>query len=1190
MRQPPVGCFRLCLTVGIIIFLTVLTVTTALRREECCDGEDGEEAPAPPRPHRNGPPSQHQRRVMEQPTEEDAEPGFAPRPLQRRPPKKVQRRPQMEEEDDDDDDDDDAVVVGGPPGRRQRPAQRMRNGTIARRRNSQRLKMTGDRVTHTGSQSIRRAIASGVDLNVGLADNYRIPRHRNNRTLAGRHQPELFLNQQDRVAGLGHIPNTDASVYDVPRSGYPVIRSVTLKEGEDALPKDVPVQQLADAVDDANELARGDFRAIIMRHREPRCIIGDYGQGGSVHPLSWITAQGINIAEYAYENEFSAIRLSNGLVKGKGDVLYSTLRKAAENGYQPSDDCYVEDQRQCNVKTPYRTFDGSCNNVNNRLWGAAMTGEIHATHAAYEDGIAAPRDFSVTSIINQEPTFLPSAREVSISISQPGMRRSDRKITMMVFQLGQLVAHDLMNTPVDLVENPAKKGDWILPACCGMDQHNGPNCQHPSCYPIKIPPNDPFYGQYQLTCMEFVRSQPANPRTCDLTPRQPVNINSHFLDASAVYGSRLQDSMKLRGPRGTLSINEITGPSCMMSPAGPDSMSCHAAGEGRPCMMSGDSRVNQHTGVISMSSLYIREHNRIARYISDSRPGMPDEVIFQVARRIVIAQHQHIVYNELLPTLLGNRIYSEPSNGLQLTQNGYCKDCYYDTVNPSISVEFGAAAYRLHTLVPNHLPTRDASGGFPPLYEHMLNPEMFYRPGIVDELLQALVQHPAESFDPLLSGALQNHLFQMKTKPYGQDQHSLNIQRGRDQGVPSYAEVRKACGYPEVQSFADLEDLMPPRAVQQLASIYKHVLDIDLYAGGISEFPVNGGDGVVGPTFACIITDQFARLRHGDRFWYENKEAKFTKAQLQEIRKTSLAALLCLNTPAENMQPRALLLDSARNPVLSCDDLMPGFLNLDPFLEDLSPSKAETVDITDLAAEAVLEVPDHGMDPEVPVDLVLGMDQADQEDLGLGTDLEDLMMDQEDLDLGMAPEDLADRMMGLEDLDRGMDLDLADPDRGTDQEDLGRGTVPMEGLEDPADPVSVDPGLDLADLADPDLEDPTADLADRASLDQPTEVLVVRLLGPSVVRESPSRFKVPPVHLAARRTLVDGQPVETLRKVPTLTGTLLGEFVNVQNSPSGAPLKVSVSGDGSVVVNGAAPVKSSAPVGEITPRPVLNHV
>ena len=53
----------------------------------------------------------------------------------------------------------------------------------------------------------------------------------------------------------------------------------------------------------------------------------------------------------------------------------------------------------------------------------------------------------------------------------------------------------------------------------------------------------------------------------------------------------------------------------------------------------------------------------------------------------------------------------------------------------------------------------------------------------------------------------------------------------------------------------------------------------------------------MGPTFACIIARQFANIRRGDRFWFENPRfpSAFTADQLREIRKASQAKIICEN-------------------------------------------------------------------------------------------------------------------------------------------------------------------------------------------------------------------------------------------------------------------------------------------------------
>lgn len=182
------------------------------------------------------------------------------------------------------------------------------------------------------------------------------------------------------------------------------------------------------------------------------------------------------------------------------------------------------------------------------------------------------------------------------------------------------------------------------------------------------------------------------------------------------------------------------------------------------------------------------------------------------------------------------------------------------------------------------------------LSNHFFNTDLLFQPGMIDEIMRGLTTVSIETFDQFLTAEVTNHLFEEKEKPFsGMDLAALNLQRGRDHGLQTYNEYRVLCNLTHARSFNDLSREVAKPIIERLKRTYAHVDDIDLFSGGLVETPLHGG--LVGPTFGCILGIQFRKLRKCDRFWYENSDPliRFTDAQLSEIRKVTLAKILCDN-------------------------------------------------------------------------------------------------------------------------------------------------------------------------------------------------------------------------------------------------------------------------------------------------------
>nr|XP_037286859.1 peroxidasin homolog isoform X2 [Rhipicephalus microplus] len=401
--------------------------------------------------------------------------------------------------------------------------------------------------------------------------------------------------------------------------------------------------------------------------------------------------------------------------------------------------------------------------------------------------------------------------------------------------------------------------------------------------------------------------------------RDHTNQVTAFIDASTVYGSTAEETNQLRSFRKGMLRTLDTKWSKPLLPPGSEAeiLECQERGRNSKCFMAGDSRVNEQPGLTALHTIWMREHNRVARHLSTLNPGWDDERLFQEARRVVGAEVQHVTLTEFLPAVLGESVAQ--IFGLKPATSGHWRG-YDTTVDPGVSNVFAAAAFRFgHSLVPHAFHRYDKRHRLllndTPLHSEFFNPTHLFRPGAVDRLVLGLVNQPASGMDEQLSPEVTNRLFQPQGQDFGLDLMALNVQRGRDHGLPPYVAWRRHCGLQPVRGFQDLEQFVGPAASQALGKLYASIDDVDLFPAGIAEKPVLGG--VVGPTFACLIAEQFVRMRKGDRFWYENGglASSFTSDQLRELRKVTLARVLCDNLDdIETIQARVMeQVDQRRN-------------------------------------------------------------------------------------------------------------------------------------------------------------------------------------------------------------------------------------------------------------------------------------
>lgn len=541
---------------------------------------------------------------------------------------------------------------------------------------------------------------------------------------------------------------------------------------------------------------------------------------------------------------------------GRNMLSIDDITRSVPTGCVPQlSDAGVDCRKSLCYHLMYRTLDGTCNNLDKPMQGAAFRRFNRHFPAQYDDGRGEP----ISSLNKSRP----SAREANRVMLSSAQSVVHDKFNNMMMQWGQFMSHDMSKTTLQPSAN-CKTCDPV-----------------PSkCMPIPIGEKDPNLGFKSKQCLKVSRSAPI----CRVEPREQLNENTAYIDGSMIYGSSLKDLHKFRdGRTGFLRVTRFNNQNVLPF----DQSKCANKDKCTASFTAGDIRANLFIGLSSLHIMFAREHNRIAQKLTELNPTWSGDRVFQEARKIVGAEIQNVLYKEYLPKLLGasfDKVIG-PYKG-------------YDTnVDSTIANEFTTSAFRFgHGMIEEFYKRVDLSGN------NITHGGFFFGDGVFKSgkiLFEGGV-------DPIIRGFMTTAVKRphrmtpaITEKMFGStDLGSLNIQRGRDHGIPSYNKMRNFCGLKFANNFDDFGDMILDRNLRAgLARNYNTTNDVDFYVGSMLEDPVIGG--LVGTTLSCVIGEQFRRARDGDRFYFENPGI-FTRLQMEEIKKSSLSRIICDN--ADNFE------------------------------------------------------------------------------------------------------------------------------------------------------------------------------------------------------------------------------------------------------------------------------------------------
>lgn len=517
-----------------------------------------------------------------------------------------------------------------------------------------------------------------------------------------------------------------------------------------------------------------------------------------------------------------------------------------------------------------RSIDGTGNNLGAWDWGAAGAPLLRISQTGSSTGAHYP-DGGSGDVFRGGPgsaAIVANPRAVSNAVAgAPGSPPNALQMSGMVYQWGQFIDHDFTLVETNVAETS-------LIAVAGGDL---------------LAPGIPFSRSVFAP----------GTGTSAANPRQQVNSLTAYIDASHVYGSNAVREAALRDSGGKLKTS--AGALMPLNTFGLPNGS-NPGQDPTQLFLAGDVRANEQFGLTAIHTLFVREHNRLVDLLAAGNPSWTGDQLYQTARKIVGAEMQVVTYNEFLPTVLGAA--APPAAAYN----------YDSTINAGVANEFATALFRFgHSLLPSHLPL--ASVGSHPAGDVALRDAFFVTDffagdatGATDriaQLLKGISLQTAMQVDTMIVEDVRNFLFGPPGAG-GMDLASLNIQRGRDHGLPGYNAVRAAYGLDSAATFADVTANSTLQST--LENLFGTPDDMDVWIGALAEDHLPGA--AVGELIAAGLVDQFTRLRDGDRYFYLGDPELTDNPAIDaviDLGSLTLSQLICWNTGMTDLPANVFL-------------------------------------------------------------------------------------------------------------------------------------------------------------------------------------------------------------------------------------------------------------------------------------------